>query len=221
MLDSHCRESLTEGWARVWGRVGREGRRPRVSTGRGRGQRGLGWVWGEGSQEGRGEVPPEAACFRSLCQLGGVGREGSHQSLVMSSSSPGSEGEGQAAPPAATFGLVTGEQEVSSGLGGSSRARGRGCQRGFSRTFSPILMKSGCFLLWYLAHCPHPCRLPLLPAARHPSEGHGRAPGLATSVPPRAPGLTRATCPAVDSPSASNRCCIDSQGDEYACRVEV
>lgn len=57
---------------------GREGRRPRVSTGRGRGQRGLGW-WGEGSQEGWGKVPPEAACFRSLCQLGGVGREGSHQ----------------------------------------------------------------------------------------------------------------------------------------------
>lgn len=93
MLDSHCRESLTEGWACVWGRVGREGRRPGVSTGRGRGQRGLGWVWGEGSQEGRGEVPPQAACFRSLCQLGGLGREGSHQSLVMSSSSPGSEGK--------------------------------------------------------------------------------------------------------------------------------
>ena len=50
-------------------------------------------VWGEGSQEGRGEVPPQAACFRSLCQLGGLGREGSHQSLVMSSSSPGSEGK--------------------------------------------------------------------------------------------------------------------------------
>ena len=25
---------------------------------------------GEGSQEGHGEVPPQAACFRSRCQLG-------------------------------------------------------------------------------------------------------------------------------------------------------
>lgn len=25
MLDSHCRESLTEGWAHIWGRVGERG----------------------------------------------------------------------------------------------------------------------------------------------------------------------------------------------------
>ena len=44
----------------------------------------------------------------------------------MSSSSPGSEGEGQATPPRATCGLVTGEQEVSSGLGGQFQSMGEG-----------------------------------------------------------------------------------------------
>ena len=86
--------------------------------------------------------------FQEPLSVRGLGREGSHQSLIMSSSSPGSEGEGQEAPPRATCGLITGEQEVSSGLGG------------FSRKLGPILMKSGCFLLWYLAHCPPPLPAP-------------------------------------------------------------
>lgn len=102
----------------------------------------------------------------------------------MSSSALGQRAKDKQPLLAATFGLVTEEQEVSSGLGGSSRARGGLSQRGFSRTFSPILMKSGCFpVVPGTLPLLHPCRLPPLPAARHPSEGHGRAPGLATLFP--------------------------------------
>lgn len=82
-------------------------------------------------------------------------------------------------------------------------------------------MKSGCFLLWYLAH------FPPTPAGSHcfllpntllrAMDVSLALPPLFPHKPPRLPGPP----PAVDSPSASNGCCKDSQGDEYACRVEV
>ena len=117
-----------------------------------------------------------------------------HQSLVMSSSSPGSEGEGQATPPRATCGLVTGEQEVSSGLGGQFQSMGEGLSAGVLQEVEPHLNEVRLFSPVVPGTLPpNPCRLPLLPAAQHPSEGHGREPGLATSVPPQAPPVTRAT----------------------------
>lgn len=58
MLDGHCRECLTEGWACLWARVGERGEEAKVLHREGRGQRGPGCVWGEGSQEGHGKLPP-------------------------------------------------------------------------------------------------------------------------------------------------------------------
>lgn len=193
MLDSHCRESLTEGWARVWGRG--EGRRPRVSTGRGRGQRGLGWVWGEGSQEGRGRFP-RGSLFQeppvSSVWAGRESPESGYEQFV-----PWVRGRRTSSPSGAHLALSQGNKKCPLVLG-QFQSTGRGCQRGFSLDVQPHLNEVGAVFscgTWHTA--PTPAGSPLLPLPDTPSEGHGLAPGLATSVPPRAPGLTRATCPAV------------------------
>lgn len=72
MLDGRCRECLTEGWACLWGRVGDRGEEAKVLHREGRGQRGPGCVWGEGSQEGRGNLPPSRRPVPGVAVSSGV-----------------------------------------------------------------------------------------------------------------------------------------------------
>lgn len=188
------------------GQGGGEGRRPRFSTGR------------EGVREGQGacgvravrratrSFPPQGGLFQERLSARGCGQGGESPESGYEHSIPWVRGR-------RTSGSLQGPHVASSqgnrkcplALGCSSGAWGRGCQPGFfSRKFSPILTKSGCFLLRYLVQCPPPLPAPLLPAARPPSEGRGREPGLAHLCSPTSPRVTRATCAAVDSPSASN-----------------
>lgn len=76
MLDSHCRESLTEGWARVWGRGRERGGGQGSPQGGEEVREGWGGCGGEGSQEGRGEVPLRQPLFQEPLSARGVGREG-------------------------------------------------------------------------------------------------------------------------------------------------
>lgn len=76
MLDGHCRQCLTEGWACLWSRVGERGEEAKVLHREGRGQRGPGCVWGEGSQKGRGKLPPQGGLFQERLSARGSGQGG-------------------------------------------------------------------------------------------------------------------------------------------------